>query len=152
MKPTSSGRSSLEYYLRKNYYKTASLMGNSCLAAAVIGGHTEEHQRAAYLYGTYVGQAFQLIDDALDFEGSTQTIGKAPLADLKSGLATAPTIFAAEEFPKLSVLIGRKFEAPGDVDEALDLVGRSRGLEKTKLLARVCLNANQLTAHFVLVF
>ena len=36
MKPSDSGRSSLEYYLRKNYYKTASLMGNSCLAAAVI--------------------------------------------------------------------------------------------------------------------
>lgn len=27
----------LEYYLRKNYYKTASLMGHSCLAAAVLG-------------------------------------------------------------------------------------------------------------------
>jgi geranylgeranyl pyrophosphate synthase len=56
---------------------------------------------------------------------------------LKSGLATAPTIFAAEEFPKLLVLIGRKFEAPGDVDEALVLVNKSKGLEKTKLLARV---------------
>ena len=33
------------------------------------GAHSEEDQRAAYLYGTYVGQAFQLIDDALDFEG-----------------------------------------------------------------------------------
>lgn len=137
MKPSSSGRSPLEYYLRKNYYKTASLMGNSCLGAAVIGEHTEDCQRAAYLYGTYVGQAFQLIDDALDFEGSTQSIGKAPLADLKSGLATAPTIFAAEEFPKLWTLINRKFEAPGDIDEALLLVNKSKGLEKTKLLARV---------------
>jgi geranylgeranyl pyrophosphate synthase len=35
----------------------------------VLGNHTEECQRAVYLYGTYVGQAFQLIDDALDFEG-----------------------------------------------------------------------------------
>ena len=35
-----------------------------------VGGHSEENQRAAYLYGTYVGQAFQLIDDALDFEGT----------------------------------------------------------------------------------
>ena len=137
MKPSSSGRSSLEYYLRKNYYKTASLMGNSCLAAAVLGEHTQEHQKAAYLYGTYVGQAFQLIDDALDFEGSTSSIGKAPLADLKSGLATAPTIFAAEEYPKLAALIDRKFDAPGDIDEAFQLVNQSRGLEKTKLLARV---------------
>ena len=92
---TDTSTSALEYYLRKNFYKTASLMGHSCLAAAVLGGHTEKDQRACYLYGTYVGQAFQLVDDALDFEGSTATIGKAPLADLKSGLATAPTLFAA---------------------------------------------------------
>ena len=127
----------LDYYLKKNFFKTASLMGNACLAAAVLGGHSKTEQRACYLYGTYVGQAFQLIDDALDFEGSLQAIGKAPLADLKSGLATAPILFAATEYPKLVTLIGRKFEAPGDVDEAVSLVGRSRGIERTKRLAQV---------------
>lgn len=44
-------------------------MGHSCLATAVLGGYSEEEQRACYLYGTYLGQAFQLIDDCLDFEG-----------------------------------------------------------------------------------
>ena len=36
---TSSGNTNaaLDYYLRKNFYKTASLMGHSCLAAAVLG-------------------------------------------------------------------------------------------------------------------
>ena len=34
-----------------------------------VGRHSEDQQRAAYLYGTYVGQAFQLVDDVLDFEG-----------------------------------------------------------------------------------
>jgi geranylgeranyl pyrophosphate synthase len=70
-------------------------------------------------------------------EGSTAEIGKAPLADLKSGLATAPTLFAAEEYPELITLIGRKFESPGDVDEALALVGKSQGLMKCKQLAQV---------------
>jgi geranyl diphosphate synthase len=37
MKPSATGRSALDYYLRKNFYKTASLMGHSCLAAAVLG-------------------------------------------------------------------------------------------------------------------
>jgi geranylgeranyl pyrophosphate synthase len=104
--------SALEYYLRKNFYKTASLMGHSCLSAAVLVGCDEEARKACYLYGTYVGQAFQLIDDALDFEGSTAMLGKAPLADLKSGLATAPTLFAADEHPKLFDMIKRKFESP----------------------------------------
>tara|TARA_B110000090_G_C13261002_1_gene400365 strand:+ start:422 stop:730 length:309 start_codon:yes stop_codon:yes gene_type:complete len=49
-----------------------------------------------YRYGTYLGQAFQLIDDALDFEDSSLLTGKAPLADLKSGLATAPALFAGK--------------------------------------------------------
>ncbi len=69
--------------------------------------------------------------------GTTSSIGKAPLADLKSGLATAPTLFAAEEFPQLIPLINRKFESPGDVDEALSLVQRSQGLNRSKELARV---------------
>jgi len=137
MKPSSTGHSALEYYLRKNFYKTASLMGHSCLAAAVLGNHSEGNKRAAYLYGTYIGQAFQLIDDALDFEGSTSSLGKAPLADLKSGLATAPTLFAAEEYPTLLDLISRKFESPGDVDEALALVQQSQGLQKCRDLAQV---------------
>lgn len=72
-----------------------------------------------------------------NFIGSTATLGKAPLADLKSGLATAPTLFAAEEFPKLLSLIGRKFESPGDVDEALSLVHRSQGLQRCRELAQV---------------
>jgi len=161
MKQSTTGRAALEYYLRKNFYKTASLMGHSCLSAAVLAGSSEELKRACYLYGTYMGQAFQLIDDALDFEGkakvyyalqffkpnqsiifpssigSTSSLGKAPLADLKSGLATAPTLFAAEQYPKLLSLINRKFETPGDVDEALALVRKSDGLQRCKDLAQV---------------
>ena len=37
MRTSSTGNGALEYYLRKNFYKTASLMGHSCLAAAVLG-------------------------------------------------------------------------------------------------------------------
>ena len=59
--------------------------------------------------------------------GSTASIGKAPLADLKSGLATAPTLFAAEEYPQLTTLINRKFEWEGDIELAVDLVQRSQG-------------------------
>ena len=71
------------------------------------------------------------------FLGTTSVIGKAPLADLKSGLATAPTLFAAEQYPQLITLISRKFEYPGDIDEALALVQKSNGLQRCKDLAQV---------------
>ena len=138
MKPAAGNdEAAMNYYLKKNFYKTASLMGHSCLAAAVLGGHSLEYQRATYLYGTYVGQAFQLIDDALDFEGSIESIGKAPLTDLKSGLATAPTLFAAKEFPELDILISRKFENEGDIENAFQIVHKSQGLKLCKQLAQV---------------
>ena len=72
------------------------------------------------------------MDDILDFEGSAGVIGKAPLADLKSGLATAPTLFAADEFPQLVALINRKFESPGDIEEALELVQKSSGIVRSR--------------------
>lgn len=42
MRSTEHGGGAFEYYVRKNYYKTGSLMANSCRAAAVLGDHTLE--------------------------------------------------------------------------------------------------------------
>jgi len=64
-----------------------------------------------------------------------QSLGKPALADLGAGLATAPVLLAAEEFPRLQVLIERKFKEPGDVDETLRLVERSQGMTRAKDLA-----------------
>jgi len=44
-------RQSMEYYLQKTYYKTASLISNSCKAVAVLAGHTAEVSMLAYEYG-----------------------------------------------------------------------------------------------------
>lgn len=137
IKPVTNGISGLEYYLRKNFYKTASLMGNSCLAAAVLGGCSDECKKASYMYGVHLGQAFQLVDDALDFEGTVATMGKESYADLRSGIATAPTLFAADEFPELLPMIARKFDQANDVEAALELVKKSDGLRRCRELAQV---------------
>lgn len=79
--------------------------------------------------------AFQLIDDLLDFQGSTASLGKPALADIRAGLATAPVLFAAQRYPVLLPLIERKFEAPGDVDSALRFVAAADGLTATRRLA-----------------
>lgn len=66
----------LEYYFHKNYYKTGSLMANSCKAAVVLADHDDEVQKIAFAYGKHIGLAFQLVDDVLDFEGDFSSLGK----------------------------------------------------------------------------
>lgn len=127
--------SALEYYFHKNYYKTGSLMANSCKAAVVLGGGSAVDQDIAFAYGKHIGLAFQLVDDVLDFEGTVESLGKPALADLRAGLVTAPVLLAVEKHPELQPLIDRKFSEPGDVEKALAWVEASDGLERTKDLA-----------------
>lgn len=127
----------MEYYLKKNYYKTGSLMANSCKSAALLAECPPELVVAAYNYGKHVGMAFQLVDDVLDFEGDVKSMGKPALADLRAGLSTAPVLFAAEEFPELEVMMDRKFKQDGDVETSRELILQSQGIERTKELARV---------------
>lgn len=54
------------------------------------------------------------MDDVLDYEG--QNTGKPLLADLKSGLSTAPLLLAQQEFPVLRELSQRKFSKRGDIE------------------------------------
>lgn len=76
------------------------------------------------------------MDDLLDFEGTSQALGKAVNADLNAGIATAPVIYAAEQFPELHELIARNFKEVGDVPRAVRLVSRSDGLDRARALAR----------------
>ncbi|OJA12380.1 hypothetical protein AZE42_07543 [Rhizopogon vesiculosus] len=135
--PASSDKWSI--YLKKTYLKTASLMAKGARAAVVLGGCREGEvcKEVAYAYGRNLGIAFQLIDDTLDFSSSTAQLGKPGFADLRLGLATGPALYAAEEYPELEGMIGRRFSGEGDVERALTLISASRGVERTRELARV---------------
>ncbi len=130
-------RLSLEYYLTKSYCKTASLMAYSCKSAALLSGHAldSEVAVAAEKYGYHFGLAFQVIDDLLDFTGTSETLGKPGLQDMQLGLSTAPVLYAAESRSELKALIARKFGEPGDVAQACEIVMESDGLQRTKELA-----------------
>jgi hexaprenyl-diphosphate synthase len=55
--------SAIDYYLRKTYLKTASLISKSCRSAAVLGGSSMEVTDAAYSFGRNLGLAFQVFHD-----------------------------------------------------------------------------------------
>ncbi|MFQ6660994.1 hypothetical protein Gotur_029302 [Gossypium turneri] len=131
----SNKRFSMEYYMQKTYNKTASLMSNSCKSVALLAGHTAEIAMLAFEYGKNLGLAFQLIDDVLDFTGTSASLGKGSLSDIRHGIITAPILFAIEEYPQLRAVVDKGFDNPANVDIALEYLGKSRGIERTKELA-----------------
>jgi len=127
-----------QLYLDKTFNKTASLMANSCKSVAILANENNSDKNIvdmAYKYGKNIGIAFQLVDDWLDFVSSAELLGKPSAADLNLGLATAPVLFASEQFPELNKLIMRRFSEPGDVELAFQLVCSSEGLQQTRMLA-----------------
>lgn len=130
-----TGSTDFDYYLRKTYLKTASLLANGCRCAAILGGLSREWVDAATEYGKNIGLAFQIVDDLLDYTVSSEELGKPAAVDLSLGLATAPVLYARAEFPELDRMIKRKFSNEGDVERARELVGKSQGISKTMQLA-----------------
>jgi all-trans-nonaprenyl-diphosphate synthase len=126
---------SIEAYLEKSYYKTASLMANSAKAAGLLSDVSSEMAANLFGYGRHIGLAFQIVDDILDFTASTEVLGKPAGSDLESGNLTAPTLYALEEKPYLKTLIDREFEQDDDFEQAFALVKDSRGIERSRDLA-----------------
>lgn len=126
---------SIEAYLEKSYYKTASLIANSAKAATVLSDCSVEDQESLYAYGRHLGLAFQIVDDILDFTGSDAVLGKPAGSDMRQGNLTAPVLYALEEHPGLEGLIDREFNQEGDLEQALNMVDNSQGLAKSRALA-----------------
>ena len=63
-------------YIRKTYLKTASLIANSCDAVAHLSGCSQEQRKAARDFGKFIGLAFQVQDDRLDFIADAAQLGK----------------------------------------------------------------------------
>jgi len=72
--------------------KTAALIRASVRIGAMIAGADSEDLSRLSRYGEAIGIAFQIVDDILDVEGSTDTLGKAAGADSKLEKATYPAV------------------------------------------------------------
>ena len=83
-----------ENYLSVIHKKTGALFEAACEAAAILAAATQQEQQAALLFGHHLGIAFQLIDDALDYDGDSEKLGKNVGDDLAEGKPTLPLIYA----------------------------------------------------------
>mmetsp|Transcript_7477 Transcript_7477/g.10694 ORF Transcript_7477/g.10694 Transcript_7477/m.10694 type:complete len:535 (+) Transcript_7477:274-1878(+) len=129
----------IETYLRKSYYKTASLICYACRSTALLGGHTygSNVATACEEFGFHLGLAYQIQDDILDFTAAANVLGKPALADMDLGLSTAPILYTAQEYKELRPLVMRRFKKKGDKQTALEYLYKSEtAMLKAKNLAK----------------
>jgi octaprenyl-diphosphate synthase len=120
--------------------KTAELFAAAAEAGAVSAGADERGAAALRSFGHSLGLAFQLADDALDYDGSTETLGKNAGDDFREGKATLPLILAisrsgAREAAFWERVIVPKEQTEADFRRAHDLVVATGALSSTLDLA-----------------
>ena len=81
-------------YLKVIRSKTAKLFEASARLGAVLAGSDSTVEAACAEYGQALGTAFQVIDDALDYDGNAEVLGKSLGDDLREGKVTLPLILA----------------------------------------------------------
>ena len=128
-------------YLAVVRAKTAALFAAACEVGPVLAGLAKVDCAACHSYGTNFGIAFQLIDDALDYGGSSAKLGKNVGDDFREGKITLPVILSfrrgtegEREFWRRTLERGEIHDS--DLEIALATMRRHRALDDTIERAR----------------
>jgi octaprenyl-diphosphate synthase len=127
-------------YLEIITAKTAELFAAAAEAGGVSADAPEERIEALRSYGLNLGLAFQLADDALDYSGASETLGKNAGDDFYEGKATLPLLLAVAragpaETAFWEASLGGTERAEADFRRARELVTSTGALRDTLDLA-----------------
>ncbi len=130
-----------EQYLDVVDAKTAALFAAAAQSGALIANCKTEQQEAMRSYGRNLGIAYQLIDDALDYAGFEENLGKTVGDDFREGKMTLPVIYAIararpEEKGFWRRVIAEGNQNEGDFAHALQLMERDNAITDTVACAR----------------
>jgi octaprenyl-diphosphate synthase len=122
--------------------KTAALFEAATRSGAMVAGADAAAVEALATYGDALGVAFQIVDDLLDYGGTSAALGKNAGDDFREGKATLPVLLAAaqadaEEAAFWRRVIERRDQQEGDLAHALDLMQRHGALAGTRARAEV---------------
>ena len=128
-------------YLEIISAKTAELFAAAAEAGAVAAGADPRRVTALRDFGLSLGLAFQLVDDALDYGGQSNALGKNTGDDFREGKATLPLLLAVERTSAREAAfwertIGRLDQQDGDFRRARELIIGAGALEATLDLAQ----------------
>lgn len=128
-----------ESYMRVIYSKTARLFEAAAQSSAILADASPEHERALQDYGRYIGTAFQLIDDLLDYSADGQTLGKNVGDDLSEGKPTLPLLHAMRNGTAEQAVMIREAIEQGNgrhlLDPVLETMRQCGSLEWTRVSA-----------------
>nr|YP_009393940.1 prenyl transferase [Polysiphonia sertularioides]ARW62502.1 prenyl transferase [Polysiphonia sertularioides] len=137
---------SMQEYIEKSFYKTASLIACSSKATVLLNSKSQCNENDFYLYGKHIGLAFQIIDDILDITSTSKELGKPAGLDLKNGNLTATLIFTLNSNKQIYKLINQEFQFKNDISTAMNIIKKSNSIQKAKDLA---LEHIQLAIHIL---
>ncbi|GJE54009.1 polyprenyl synthetase family protein [Methylobacterium sp. WL9] len=128
-------------YLAVIRAKTAELFAAACEVGPVLAERPRAEQAACRSYGMNLGIAFQLVDDVLDYGGTSASLGKNVGDDFREGKITLPIVLAFRRgtdeeraFWRRTLQDGQLED--GDLETALTILRRHRALEDTTERAR----------------
>ena len=121
--------------------KTAVLMGAACRAAGILAEASDEQKQALEGFGYSLGIAFQLIDDALDYQSEQSVFGKEIYADLGEGKVTLPLILLQDcakpsELGSLEQIFAKDRINSSDMQYVASLVKQYKTPERVLEIAR----------------
>ncbi|WP_148097592.1 polyprenyl synthetase family protein [Clostridium tagluense] len=128
---------SLRKYIKIISGKTAALFAISFYTGAKESKCSEKTSKLLARVGYYIGMAFQIIDDLLDYSGDASKLGKNAQSDLVKGYYTLPLIYAmAEDFEnKISIILDNTSLNDEDVKQITILIEKYNGIDKAQNLA-----------------
>lgn len=127
----------LRTYLRRIQRKTAYLISACCYIGALAGEAPANLAWHLKKYGYYLGMAYQITDDLLDFVGSEQVCGKPVGSDLRQGIITIPVVYALRNRTigqRLQDILDKEKKDESDLDEAFSLIEDAGALNTAQFL------------------
>jgi len=123
-------------YLEVIQGKTAALFAAACQVGAIVAERPEAEEAALSTYGSNLGIAFQLVDDALDYAADQATLGKTVGDDFREGKITLPVLAAyqaggATDQAFWHRTIEDSDQQPADLEHALALMAHHGAIATT---------------------
>ncbi|AXA34039.1 polyprenyl synthetase family protein [Francisella adeliensis] len=121
-------------YVNVIYCKTAKLFEAACELAGVISLDKETYKtnsKSIKDFGVYLGNAFQIADDVLDYVSDAESLGKNVGDDLDEGKMTLPTIYALanSSAEDQAIIVNAIEKGEYDISQIVGIIKNSGAIE-----------------------